>query len=316
MNDVCQPRIRADRATIDASLDLRSSWGNSFVRVGLCVAVPPLLVWITLASLLPRWGVMWLMAIAMVAGCKALAWSARSGQDAPTWRKAAFLLAWPGMDANAFLSSAHSQVDRRLASDCVRGMLAFAGGAILFWGVARQVPADQPAIVAWLGMIGIVLMLHFGLLQLISCFWRWRGLNARPLMESPLQASSVGEFWGRRWNSGFRDLAAPVIFRPVARRSGVACATWITFLFSGIVHDLVISVPAGGGWGLPTGYFLLQAAAVQWEHSRYARCIGLHRDWPRRVFAYVAVLGPAGMLFHEPFRNQVVLPFMRACGAL
>ena len=45
-------------------------------------------------------------------------------------------------------------------------------------------------------------------------------------------------------------------------RFGARTALGVGFLFSGIVHELVISLPAQGGWGGPTVFFLLQAAAM------------------------------------------------------
>src|SRR2546430_13229225 len=52
----------------------------------------------------------------------------------------------------------------------------------------------------WIGMIGIILTLHFGLFHLLAIGWRAAGLDAEPIMEAPLRSKSVSEFWGRRWN--------------------------------------------------------------------------------------------------------------------
>ena len=52
----------------------------------------------------------------------------------------------------------------------------------------------------------LVLVLHFGSFHLLSCGWRFAGVQARPLMDRPLASASVSEFWGRRWNTAFRDL--------------------------------------------------------------------------------------------------------------
>jgi len=65
----------------------------------------------------------------------------------------------------------------------------------------------------WLGMIGIVVTLHFGIFHALSCLWRRASVEARPLMHAPLASTSLSEFWGRRWNTAFRDLTHRFLFR-------------------------------------------------------------------------------------------------------
>src|SRR6185295_17947699 len=80
-------------------------------------------------------------------------------------------------------------------------------GAALLWMIPRTIPEEADLLRGWVGMWGIVLLLHFGTLQLLSLFWRSVGVDARPLMAAPLRSTSLGEFWGKRWNVGFSQLA-------------------------------------------------------------------------------------------------------------
>jgi alginate O-acetyltransferase complex protein AlgI len=129
-------------------------------------------------------------------------------------------------------------------------------------------------------------------------------------MQHPLRATTLADFWGR-WNRAFRDLAFRLIFRPLHRRIGVASATLATFGFSGLVHDLVISVPARGGYGLPTLYFLIQGIGIVFEKSAIGR-----RTHPLilRALLYVTLLAPLGLLLHSAFVYRVVVPFLIAIG--
>jgi hypothetical protein len=102
------------------------------------------------------------------------------------------------------------------------------------------------------------------------------------------------------------------VFRPVARRNGLVVGTLVAFAVSGLIHELVISVPAGAGYGLPTGYFLFQGLAVLGERKWNA----LRRGISGWLFTVIVVAGPAYWLFHPPFVRHVILPFMRAIGAL
>ena len=155
--------------------------------------------------------------------------------------------------------------------------------------------------------------LHFGLLDLLSRLLQSRGYASTPLMQSPLSATGVAEFWSR-WNTGFRDLAREFVFYPLVRRKHVQAGMWLTFIFSGIVHDIVMSIPARGGYGWPTLYFLIQASAVSFERSWVGKWCGLGQSWRGRLFAGVVILGPISLLVHEPFRTQIVLPMLQALG--
>src|SRR4030095_15802386 len=86
------------------------------------------------------------------------------------------------------------------------------------------------------------------------------------------------------------------------------------FLFSGIIHDLVISFPAGGGYGWPTFFFGAQAVGMFIERSRPGRAIGLGRGWRGHLFTLLIVASPAYGLFHPPFVRNIMVPFMRAVG--
>ena len=52
----------------------------------------------------PRWALMWLLALAIFCGCKWLTWR-RAWVRASWQRHLGYWIAWPGMDAKAFLSS-------------------------------------------------------------------------------------------------------------------------------------------------------------------------------------------------------------------
>jgi len=49
-------------------------------------------------------------------------------------------------------------------------------------------------------------------------------------MAKPMLSRTLSEFWGQRWNLGFRQLAYELIFRPRYRKMGVAAAGSLVFL--------------------------------------------------------------------------------------
>lgn len=265
----------------------------------------------------PHWALMWVMAVAIYMSCKWLTWQEAARWSRPPWKHAAFLLGWPGMDATSFLGEKPivgcSPCRSREWFGAARN-LTF--GIVLLFAIARTIPPHHPYVVGWIGMIGVVLILHFGAFHLLSCLWRYAGLEAHPLMNRPLASTSLSEFWGRRWNTAFRDLTHRFLFRPCASRFGPRWGIVAGFLFSGAIHDLVISVPSRGGYGRPTVFFAIQGLAMVIERSPFGRRIGLGIGWSGRLFAAAVLLAPARLLFHRPFVVGIVVPFMRVLGAI
>jgi alginate O-acetyltransferase complex protein AlgI len=164
-------------------------------------------------------------------------------------------------------------------------------------------------------MFGVILMLHFGSFHLLALAWQRTGVPVKPLMRAPLLATSLGDFWGARWNTGFHTLAHEFAFRPFSRRIGRTFAVLAVFLLSGLVHELVITLPARGGYGLPTAYFLVQGLGLVLERSSLGRTLALGTGVRGRAFALFVAAAPAFWLFPPVFVRNVILPMLHALGA-
>jgi len=252
---------------------------------------------------------MWLSAGTIFLGCKGLTW-----WSAPRRGGLAAWLTWPGLDAIGFFATT-ARVCQPARAEWFFAAAKTALGAALFW-FGGAVFGNHDLLRGWLGMIGIVFVLHFGLFHLLSCFWRTIGRDAPPIMNHPWAATSLSDFWGRRWNRAFRDLAHRFLFRPLTRMLNPRFALLFGFVVSGVVHEIVITVPAGGGYGGPTLYFCLQGLGIALEHTRFGKRIGLGQGWRGWLFAALMLLGPVCLLFPPVFVRNIVLPMMDALGAV
>jgi len=267
-------------------------------------------------SALPPWVFMWILSFAIFMSLKWLTWwRARFRVAHSSWRSAGYLLAWPGMDAEAFLDG-NQRIPTPPPLTWLWAIFETGVGVILLWVVARSVPQGEPLLRGWVGMLGLILLLHFGTFQIVSLLWESFGVDAKPIMSAPLRSTSLGEFWGKRWNLGFRQLSHQLIFGPLYRRLGADAAGFLVFVASGLIHDLVISLPARGGYGLPTIYFLLQGTGTTIERSQFGKRLGLGRGVRGRIFMLLFLIAPVFWLFHPWFVMSVILPFMRAIHAL
>src|SRR5262245_53849999 len=157
----------------------------------LLIALPVLVLILTPRDW-PRWLLMWLLAGSIYFGCKWLTWRRTPIAGVPVWRHAAYLLAWPGMDAERFLSDQPlPDTQRPTTFEWLFAALKLLFGIAVFWSLSRWFSSDQTILLGWTGMVGVIFILHFGSFHLLSCGWRALGIDARPLMNNPIASTSI-----------------------------------------------------------------------------------------------------------------------------
>lgn len=225
------------------------------------------------------------------------------------WDKVLWIFAWPGLDPSGFFFKG-KQVQPPSAVSWVGAVLQTLFGGLMFFVAAPLISWYSEIAGGWTAMIGIIFLLHFGSLRMVALAWRGLGRDVSPIMDSPICATSLSEFWGRRWNIAFRDFAHASVFRPIAKRWNTTLATWASFVFSGFVHELAISVPAGAGYGFPLCYFLLQGAGVSLERRLAKQGLRIRGGLVGWLYTAVFTLPAALFLFHRPFVHNVIQPLI------
>jgi alginate O-acetyltransferase complex protein AlgI len=195
---------------------------------------------------------------------------------------------------------------------------AFLVLASLIWAhAAAWLSADGARLLATVpGLVGLSLILHFGVFNILAGLWRLAGVDCRQLFRSPLLSTSLGEFWGRRWNLAFSEMTAVGVYRPLAAVVGRRAATAAAFGCSGLLHELAISVPVLAGYGLPSLYFVLHGTLVLVERrlERAGRPIN-SMPWVGRLWVLAWLALPLPILFHPPFLRGVVWPLLGMDGS-
>jgi alginate O-acetyltransferase complex protein AlgI len=222
-----------------------------------------------------------------------------------------FAALWPGMRPGPFARRANAPLPgyRRIflgGSARILIGLALLALARLAWVLtSSRLLATLPL------LIGISLIVHFGAFDILTATWRWLGVDCQRLFRAPLQSTNLREFWGRQWNLAFSEMTAIAIYQPLVRVAGRGPALATSFLGSGLLHELAISVPVRAGYGLPLTYFILHAVLMRVEE----RLATANRPIDRvpavgRVWTFVWLLVPLPILFHRPFLAGVVWPLI------
>jgi len=217
---------------------------------------------------------------------------------------------WVGMQPRQFLPSYVPPRSPPLPT--WRGcLLNAAAGAVFLWGVPLLFPEGTPLLLrAWTGLIGVALLRLFGSFDVLTLIFRRIGFPVEKAWVNPLAATSVRDFWGRRWNRIMSGLMRDLLFAPLSRRVGVFGASLAVFLYSGVLHEF-LSVLARVAYGGPILYFLLQGAAFSVEGTRFGRRLLALSPLVGWCWTAVVVVGPVGLVLPPIFLYDAIVPTLR-----
>ncbi|CAN6239754.1 unnamed protein product [Urochloa humidicola] len=133
------------------------------------------------------------------------------------------------------------------------------------------------------------------------------GAEHEPHFDRPYLASSLRDFWGRRWNLMVPAVLRPCVYRPVRARLGSAAAGVLAaFLVSGVMHEVMFYyITLEVGTGEVTAFFALHGACAVAERWCAARWVGGggRTPLPRPVATALTltfVTGTGSWLFFAP----------------
>ena len=158
-------------------------------------------------------------------------------------------------------------------------------------------------------LVAFSLILHFGLLSISAGMWRLSGVGTYYLFKAPAKAKSLNEFWSKRWNLAFSEMTSIAIFRPLKDKTAGAAGLMIAFIFSGLLHELALSLPVNSGYGLPLLYFIIQGTIVLVEKVLLSQKVWfLQNSILARAWVFFWLVIPMPLLFHNEFIKQIVWP--------
>jgi hypothetical protein len=208
------------------------------------------------------------------------------------------------MNPAIFAKKAKKELDVKLFVNAVFHLLA---GFIIIASLRyfSDISAIRESrIVFWccsvLALFALSLILHFGLLSLNTCILKLFGIADYSVFKKPFKAKSLSEFWGRRWNLAFSEMTAIATFKPLAKRLGVKWAGFISFMTSGLLHEIAISLSVMKGFGLPMLYFTIHGLLMVLEKTLF------QQSKPGALWVVMCLVLPLPLLFHEAFLLEIV----------
>jgi alginate O-acetyltransferase complex protein AlgI len=218
-----------------------------------------------------------------------------------------YFSAWPGIDPEPLYAPSSGWVG---GDTGWRGLRGLGPGLWLLFALARYVDVLPRELVGWAGLAGLLLTIHVGWSEVLTAAVRRQGFAVRRLFDEPWRSRSLRDFWSRRWNLAFVDMDRMVFLPPLRRlfAGSRSAPVYGIFLVSGLLHEVAISYPVLHGWGQPGLYFLIQGLAFGGE-----RKLGVERrfsDAAARAWTWAWILVPLPLLFHQSFRNGLVVDFI------
>ena len=225
----------------------------------------------------------------------------------------AFACGWAGMRAEPFerlgsapISGGWVMVKIGITRVFVGLLLIFMGHKLLLLNMYNQLTY---ILVSGCLLVGLSLILHFGMLSISAGMWRFFGVNTYLLFRQPAKSTNLTEFWSKRWNIAFSEMTSVAIFRPLKNKIGPAAALMLAFMFSGLLHELALSVPVNSGYGLPMIYFVIQGSIVLFERFLISGKLKFMQNGIlASVWVFFWLVMPMPLLFHPEFIKQIVWP--------
>ena len=214
-----------------------------------------------------------------------------------------YYIASVGMNPSIFAERTAPVLDWRMLGKAVGHM---ALGTVLLIGLSAKLGASAPNSTAgyWavslVALVALSLVLHFGILPLSTFALRAVGVPDYPAFVQPFRAKSLSEFWSRRWNVPFSEMTAVAVFKPLIRRVGVGWAGFLSFMVSGLLHEVAISLSVLEGFGLPMLYFLIHGGLMGLEKRLFGK------DALGTWWVLLCLLLPLPLLFHRWFLERVI----------
>jgi hypothetical protein len=150
----------------------------------------------------------------------------------------------------------------------------------------------------------VYLMLELFLASAAALARALLGAELEPQFDRPYLASSLRDFWGRRWNLMVPGVLRPCVYRPVRACLGPAAGVLAAFLVSGAMHEVMFYyITLEVGTGEVTAFFALHGACAVAERWCAAQ-LGPWRWLPPRPVATALTLafvaGTGSWLFFAP----------------
>jgi len=253
-----------------------------------------------------------------------------------------FFFVWPGMRTSSFTNtekagvspcgeapskfywSLDAPVNDTWKKDLAWGVLFAILGALLCVPVKVLSVAGWSATAGLLALPALSMMGHVGALRMLRGAMRAVGYEVEQLFVDPLLATSLGDFWGKRWNIAFSDMNRAVFvaaiksalkeFTTAGRETAALAGIFTSFVASALMHEIGITVPVLSGFGGPSLYFVMQGAFVVIEKQRpVAKWLEKH-TMLARVWVMAALTIPISVCFVEKFRSEIALPLTLAVG--
>ncbi|KAL5716550.1 hypothetical protein ACHQM5_018222 [Ranunculus cassubicifolius] len=154
------------------------------------------------------------------------------------------------------------------------------------------------------------------------------GYEIEPQFDDPYFATSLQDFWGKRWNLMISSVLRPTIYLPmrsictpiVGRNGGLMVGLVMTFVVSGLMHELLYfyAIRLRPTWEV-TCFFVLQGVCTALEIMTKKK-IGEKWRLPPVVsgpltVAFVVITG-CWLFFAQIVRNEIDLQIIEEYGAL